>query len=87
MKKSSNENTYASTFGGFSKVIDGLEVEKDLNHKGYETPKNGLLHQIFVEKNGKMLGKIYTNENKYSIMDGNFYKWDGIDSFLNHLQG
>ena len=81
------QSTYASMLGGFIDGIDKEEVEKKLNQRGYETPKCDLWYQIVIERNGKMIGKIYTKENKYSIMDGNFYKWNGIDSFLNHLQG
>lgn len=86
MKQFSNEPTYASMLGGFSDGIDKKEVEKNLNERGYETPNSDLWYQIVVEKNGKMVGKVYTKENQYSIMDGNFYKWDGVNNFLNHLQ-
>tara|TARA_R100001015_G_C4455161_1_gene43946 strand:+ start:221 stop:502 length:282 start_codon:yes stop_codon:yes gene_type:complete len=85
MKQFSNEITYASMLGGFSDALDKEKVEKNLNERGYETPKSDLWYQIFVEINGKMVGKIYTQEKKYCVMDGNFYKWDGIDNFLNHL--
>ena len=86
MKQFSNEPTYASMLGGFNDALDKEKVEKNLNERGYETPNCDLWYHIVIVKNGKMVGKVYTQENKYSIMDGNFYKWDGVDNFLNHLQ-
>lgn len=87
MKQFSNEPTYASMLGGFNDALDKEKVEKTLNERGYETPNSNLWHQIVIVKNGKMVGKVYTQENKYSIMNGNFYKWEGVDNFLKHLQG
>ncbi len=79
------EESYASSFGGFRKELDGETIENELQTKGYDTPNTGIWNRILVTKDGKRVGMINTDESSY-IKDGKIYKWKGISNFINHVE-
>ena len=79
------DETYASSFSGFSKKLDGETIENELQAKGYETPSTGIWNKILVMKDDERVGMINTDESSY-IKDGQTYKWRGISNFINHIE-
>ena len=79
------DNSYASSFSGFSKKLDGETIENELQAKGYETPSTGIWNKILVMKDDERVGMINTDESSY-IKDGQTYKWRGISNFINHVE-
>ena len=79
------EESYASSFGGFRKELDGETIENELQAKGYETPRTGIWNKILVNKNGERVAMIDTDESSYT-KDGKSYQWKGISNFINHVE-
>ena len=79
------DETYASSFGGFRKELDGETIENELQAKGYETPYTGIWNKILVKKNGERVAMIDTDESSYT-KDGKSYKWSGIERFIDHVE-
>ena len=79
------EESYASSFGGFRKELDGETIENELQAKGYETPNTGIWNRILVTKDGKRVGMINTDESSY-MKDGKMYKWEGTSDFISHVE-
>ena len=77
--------TYASSFGGFRKELDGETIENELQAKGYETPPTGIWNKILVKKNGERVAMIDTNESFYT-KDGKSYQWSGTEKFIDHVE-
>ena len=79
------DETYASSFGGFRKGLDGETIENELQAKGYETPSTGIWNKILVNKNGERVAMIDTDENSYT-KDGKSYQWSGTEKFIDHVE-
>jgi hypothetical protein len=79
------DETYASSFGGFRKELDGETIENELQTKGYETPRTGIWNKILVKKNGERVAMIDTDESYY-IKDGKSYQWSGTEKFIDHVE-
>jgi len=79
------DETYASSFGGFRKELDGETIENELQSKGYETPRTGIWNKILVMKNGERVAMIDTDESSYT-KDGKSYQWKGISNFISHVE-
>ena len=79
------DNSYASSFGGFRKKLDGETIEDELQSKGYETPRTGIWNKILVMKNGERVAMIDTDESSYT-KDGKSYQWKGISNFISHVE-
>ena len=79
------DETYASSFGGFRKELDGETIENELQAKGYETPSTGIWNKILVNKNGERVAMIDTDESSYT-KDGKSYQWKGISNFISHVE-
>ncbi|MCP4763183.1 MAG: hypothetical protein GY870_15525, partial [archaeon] len=79
------EESYASSFGGFRKELDGETIENELQAKGYDTPNTGIWNRILVTKDGKRVGMINTDESSY-MKDGKMYKWEGTSDFISHVE-
>ena len=79
------DKTYASSFGGFRKELDGETIENELQAKGYETPSTGIWNKILVNKNGERVAMIDTNESSYT-KDGKSYQWSGTEKFIDHVE-
>lgn len=79
------DETYASSFGGFRKELDGETIENELQAKGYETPSTGIWNKILVNKNGERVAMIDTDESSYT-KDGKSYQWSGIEKFISHVE-
>jgi len=79
------EESYASSFGGFRKELDGETIENELQAKGYETPRTGIWNKILVNKNGERVAMIDTDESSYT-KDGKSYQWSGIEKFISHVE-
>ena len=79
------EESYASSFGGFKKELDGETIENELQVKGYETPYTGIWNKILVTKDGERVAMIDTNESSYT-KDGKSYQWSGIERFIDHVE-
>ena len=79
------DETYASSFGGFRKELDGETIENELQSKGYETPRTGIWNKILVKKNGERVAMIDTDESSYT-KDGKSYQWSGIERFIDHVE-
>ena len=79
------EESYASSFGGFSKNLDGEEIEIELKKRGYDTPSTGIWNKILVNKNGERVAMIDTDESYY-MKDGKMYKWEGTSDFISHVE-
>ncbi len=79
------DNSYASSFGGFRKELDGETIENELQSKGYETPRTGIWNKILVMKNGERVAMIDTDESSYT-KDGKSYQWKGISNFISHVE-
>ena len=77
--------TYASSFGGFKKELDGETIENELQAKGYETPPTGIWNKILVNKNGERVAMIDTDESSYT-KDGKSYQWSGTERFIDHVE-
>jgi hypothetical protein len=77
--------TYASSFGGFSKKLDGREIKIELKKRGYDTPNTGIWNKILVKKNGERMGMIDT-DNSYYTKGGQMYKWRGTSNFIDHVE-
>ena len=77
--------TYASSFGGFKKELDGETIENELQAKGYETPPTGIWNKILVNKNGERVAMIDTDESSYT-KDGKSYQWSGTEKFIDHVE-
>ena len=77
--------TYASSFGGFRKELDGETIENELQAKGYETPPTGIWNKILVNKNGERVAIIDTDESSYT-KDGKLYQWSGTEKFIDHVE-
>jgi len=85
MDKIEEDETYASSFGGFRKKLDRDAIEMELQAKGYETPSTGFWNKILVSKNGERVAMIDTDESSY-IKDGKSYQWSGTEKFINHVE-
>ena len=79
------EESYASSFGGFRKELDGETIENELQAKGYETPHTGIWNKILVNKNGERVAMIDTDESSYT-KDGKLYQWEGTSDFISHVE-
>ena len=79
------DQSYASTFGGSSKKLDGKEIEIELKKRGYDTPYTGIWNRILVTKDGERVGMINTDESYY-MKDGKMYKWGGTSDFIGHVE-
>ena len=79
------DETYASSFGGFRKELDGETIENELQAKGYETPSTGIWNKILVNKNGERVAMIDTDESSYT-KDGKSYQWSGTEKFIDHVE-
>ena len=79
------DETYASSFGGFRKELDGETIENELQAKGYETPSTGIWNKILVNKNGERVAMIDTDESSYT-KDGKSYQWSGTEKFISHVE-
>lgn len=77
--------TYASSFGGFRKELDGETIENELQAKGYETPPTGIWNKILVNKNDERVAMIDTDESSYT-KDGKSYQWSGTERFIDHVE-
>ena len=77
--------TYASSFGGFRKELDGETIKNELQAKGYETPSTGIWNKILVSKNGERVAMIDTDESSYT-KDGKSYQWSGTERFIDHVE-
>ena len=79
------DETYASSFGGFRKKLDKETIENELQAKGYETPSTGIFNKILVSKNGERVAMIDTDESFYT-KDGKSYQWSGTEKFIDHVE-
>ncbi len=79
------DQSYASTFGGSSKKLDGREIKIELKKRGYDTPSTGIWNKILVKKNGERMGMIDT-DNSYYTKGGQMYKWRGTSNFIDHVE-
>ena len=79
------DQSYASTFGGSSKKLDGKEIEIELKKRGYDTPYTGIWNRILVTKDGERVGMINTDESYY-MKDGKMCKWGGTSDFIGHVE-
>ena len=84
-KSIDEDQSYASTFGGSSKKLDGREIKIELKKRGYDTPNTGIWNRILVTKDGKRVGMINTDESSY-MKDGKMYKWKGTPDFIDHIE-
>ena len=84
-KSIDEDQTYASSFGGSSKKLDGREIKIELKKRGYDTPNTGIWNRILVTKDGKRVGMINTDESSY-MKDGKMYKWKGTPDFIDHIE-
>ena len=84
-KSLDEDQSYASTFGGSSKKLDGREIKIELKKRGYDTPNTGIWNRILVTKDGKRVGMINTDESSY-MKDGKMYKWKGTPDFIDHIE-
>ena len=84
-KSIDEDQSYASSFGGSSKKLDGREIKIELKKRGYDTPNTGIWNRILVTKDGKRVGMINTDESSY-MKDGKMYKWKGTPDFIDHIE-
>ena len=79
------DQSYASTFGGSSKKLDGREIKIELKKRGYDTPNTDIWNKILVKKNGERMGMIDTDNSSYT-KGGQMYKWRGTSNFIDHVE-
>ncbi len=79
------DQSYASTFGGSSKKLDGEKIEMEIVKSGYDIIPTDIWNRILVGKDGKRVGMINTDESYYNI-DGKMYKWVGTPDFIDHIE-
>ena len=84
-KSIDEDQTYASSFGGSSKKLDGREIKIELKKRGYDTPNTGIWNRILVTKDGKRVGMVNTDESSY-MKDGKMHKWEGTPDFIDHIE-
>ena len=79
------DQSYASTFGGSSKELDGEKIKMEIVKSGYDIIPTDIWNRILVGKDGKRVGMINTDESYYNI-DGKMYKWVGTPDFIDHIE-